>query len=284
MNYPIAMIPYANMAPYEQLGPPQGCYFVHCTPRNSIDALRSGAVLAAAVPVGGLTRLEGVVEPLGLFGIAAHREVMSVLFFSDHALDAFNNPALTVSLTDESASSVRLLYLLMGYTQGFDRIPQLAAPGAPANGELLIGDAALKWHHQWEERGEVKSYRIVTDLAAQWDRHHQLPFVFARWVVRSDAPEAVKQSLKSWLDVFAGREPELIAAAAPKLAARLNLPHEYVARYLKVIRRCLTAEDQTGQERFHDEWQRHTAGHPASWFQTGAGAEAHRIHQHERHR
>lgn len=265
INYPIAMIPYANMAPYEALGPPAGCYFVQCVPRNSIEALKSGAVWAAAVPVGGLAALKGVVSPLGLFGIAAYREVMSVIFFSDRPFEGFKS-AQTVGLTGESASSVRLLYLLMGYQNGFDAMPALAAPGTRANGELLIGDAALKWLHAFETRAEVKGYTHVTDLAAQWAHHHQLPFVFARWVVRVDAPGEVRHSLEQWLGTFSRQEPALIDRSLEKVAQRLDLPIAYVRRYSNVIRRCLGPEDQKGQERFIKDWQHFGLGRPNRWF------------------
>jgi predicted solute-binding protein len=280
MNHPIAMIPYANMAPYETLGPPEGCYFVPCTPRNSIEALKSGVVWAAAMPVGGLAALEGLVEPVGAFGIAAYREVMSVLFFSDRPFEGFKAPQ-TVRLTNESASSVRLLYLLLGYQNGFERVPSLAVSGAPANGELLIGDAALKWLQLWERNGEVKGYPHVTDLAAQWERQHHLPFVFARWVARIDAPEKVRASLKCWLDSFAGQESVLIEQSVPKVARQLDLPRDFVARYLKVIRRCLTAEDQAGQKKFLEEWRRRGAELGNVWFASEAPTSMARTHTHE---
>jgi chorismate dehydratase len=263
MTYPIAMIPYANMAPYAALGPPEGCYFVDCMPRNSIEALMSGAVWAAAVPAGGLDALQGVVTPLGLFGIAAFREVMSVLFFSDRPLESFQ-PAMTVRLTQESASSVRLCHLLMSYRLGIERMPALAVPGAPANGEVVIGDTALQWLHVWEGQGQVKSYAHVTDLADLWYRQHRLPFVFARWVVRTDAPERLRSALSDWLETFAGQETVLIERAVPGVATRLNLPHAYVRRYLKVIRRCLTPLDEIGQALFHKEWRAQAAR--SAWF------------------
>ncbi|MDA8138452.1 MAG: hypothetical protein M0036_07315 [Desulfobacteraceae bacterium] len=280
MNHPIAMIPYANMAPYEALGPPEGCYFVHCAPRNSIEALKTGAVWAAAVPVGGLAALEGVVEPVGVFGIAAYREVMSVLFFSDRPFDQFKAPQ-SVRLTGESASSVRLLYLLLGYQNGFEMIPPLAGAGTQANGELLIGDAALKWLHLWEAKGEVKGFAHVTDMAAEWERWHHLPFVFARWVVRVDAPAQVRLNLEHWLARFEEQESALISLSAPKVAQRLDLPHDYVTRYLKVIRRCLTKEDQAGQEKFLAEWRRHGSSRAEVWFASEAYTSMTRTHSHE---
>ncbi|MBI5550147.1 MAG: hypothetical protein HY911_01480 [Desulfobacterales bacterium] len=279
MNYPIAMIPYANMAPYAALGPPEGCYFVACTPRNSIQALHSGAVWAAAVPVGGLAALGPAVEALGLFGIAAHREVMSVMFFSDRPFEAFCRPQ-SVRLSDDSASSVRLLYLLMGYQCGFDRIAGKASPGTAVNGDLVIGDTALHWLHLWEAQGEVKGYRFVTDLAAQWDRRHGLPFVFARWVVRADAPEGLKKNLRRWLDRFADQEDILIERSTPGVASRLGLPQDYIRRYQKVIRRCLTDHDAAGQARFQEEWRSHAAAGESAWFQGLPGSAAPGGHSH----
>lgn len=278
-RYPIAMIPYANMAPYEALEPPKECYFVHCTPRASIEALKSGAVWAAAVPVGGLAPLKGVVAPLGMFGIAAYREVMSVIFFSDRPFDQFKS-AQTVGLTGESASSVRLLYLLLGYQNGFDAMPSLAAPGTKANGELLIGDAALKWFHAFESHGAVKGYSHLTDLVAQWTQHHQLPFVFARWVVRMDAPGPVRQGMKQWLEDFSRQEPVLIEQSVEKTAKRLDLPPEFIRRYSHVIRRCLGADDQKGQDRFLEDWQHFGLGGNNHWFPSDVNPTPYRTSDH----
>ncbi len=259
------MIPYANMAPYETLGPPEGCYFVNITPRNSIAALQSGTVWAAAVPVGGLPALGESVVPVGAYGIAANAEVMSVLFFSDHPIEGFKPPR-TVRLTNESASSVRLLYLLLGQTNGFEQIPTLAQPGEAPNGELLIGDAALHWHYRWERHGPFKGYSYMTDMAAQWYRQYKLPIVFARWVMRKDAPSEVVQYLRQWLENFADKESALIEQSVGRVAVRLSLPEDYVHRYLKVIRRCLTPEDLVGQTRFLDEWRQQLKVQDVAWF------------------
>jgi chorismate dehydratase len=51
---------------------------------------------------------------------------------------------------------------------------------------LVIGDAALE---------EVKRgrFKFVYDLGEEWRRWQELPFVFARWVVRRDLPQEEKQ-------------------------------------------------------------------------------------------
>ncbi|HSO19401.1 MAG TPA: MqnA/MqnD/SBP family protein [Desulfosarcina sp.] len=252
MSVSVAMIPYTNMAPYRQLGPPEGCRFVPLVPRASVAALMAGEVAAAAVPVGGLHRLTGIVEPLGRFGIAAKGACMSVLLFSRcpaTQLCARN----TLRLTDESASSVRLLYLLLGNACGFDRLPRLAGEGQAPDAELLIGDRALV---RGAAAGQNDDAAYVTDLSQMWYEHYGLPFVFARWVVRKDAPQQLKAGLRSWLQRFRAEEETLVAQAIPQAAKRLALAPELVQRYFKVIRRCLDDSDMAGQQQFLGQIER----------------------------
>ena len=246
------MIPYANMAPFQAMGPPAGCEFVECLPKDSIRALREKSVLAAAVPVGGLPFLEDAVEPLGPFGIACHACSMSVLLFTDRPMEQFRAP-LTIGLTGESASSIRLLYLLLGYQHGFDALPLLASPDRSSNGYLVIGDRALTWAREFNQTGRCGRYTHVTDLADKWFQYCGLPFVFARWVVRHDAPSGFKSLLVKWLQRFGRQETTLIEQSVDQVAERLDLPADHVARYLKLIRRRLTAEDDAGQALFQKE-------------------------------
>jgi chorismate dehydratase len=257
--FPIAMIPYANMAPFQEMGPPEGCVFTECLPRQSIQALREKRVWAAAVPVGGLALLRDETQFLGRYGIAVKERAMSVLFFSDCPFEQFRRP-LTIGLTGESASSVRLLYLLLGYQHGYQDVPRLAPPGRTGNGYLVIGDRALQWAREFERTGASHGFAQVVDLAALWYQRFRLPFVFARWVVHKQAPPEVKEVLNAWLQRYSQLEPELIARAAPGVARRLELSREYAERYLKVIRRCLVEEDEAGQRRFQEELNPHGSG------------------------
>lgn len=250
MTASVAMIPYTNMAPYRQLGAPRGCRFVPVIPRASIGALLSGEVVAAAVPVGGLKTLDGVVETVGRFGIAADGECMSVLFFSRLPFREMYSPR-TIRLTGESASSVRLLYLLLGNRHGFSRLPHIAAVGRVPDGELLIGDRALV---RGQTAGGAKSL-FITDLSRRWFELHRLPFVFARWVVRKDASESIKSTISDWLEEFKAREPYLVEQAIPEAAETLNLPPALIRRYFQVIRRSLDERDIRGQQLFFKQFE-----------------------------
>lgn len=262
MSYPISMIPYANMAPYRMLGEPRNCHFVPLVPRESIEALRQGRVLAAAVPVGGLFSLGDLVEPLGPSGIAAKERSMSVLLYSRTPLDQLG-PEHTLRLTTESASSVRLLYLLLGSKLGFQRLPRLAPEGTTADGELVIGNSALVWAWQLEKcpgapvGPRPSELTAVTDLASEWFAQEGLPFVFARWVVRRDAPQDAKATLLAWMDRFRSEEADLVAKAIPLTAREMCAPEAALARYFEVIRRSLDEEDLAGQARFETLFRRH---------------------------
>ena len=77
--------------------------------------------------------------------------------------------------------------------------------------------------------------------------------MFARWVIRRDAPEALKQKLTGWLKGLVNNEDAYIAATAPAEALRVGIPEPEMAEYLKGIRRVLTDEDIEGQEIFLSE-------------------------------
>jgi len=248
IKHPISMMPFANMAPYRLLGEPQGCEWVCLTPRESSAALRDGRVLAAALPTGDLPELAASVDFLGEFGIAAAGTVGSVLLFSDRPFDQMAAPAC-VRLTDQSSSSVRLLYLLLGYRHGFDHMPHQSS-GAHANGEMLIGDEALL-------RNARADSPYVTDLAAEWFLTHGLPFVFARWVIRRDAPREVRSAMLEWLDKLRGRDDELALASAAGEAERLGLSAQTMIRYLRGMKRILGPQELKGQELFLEELKRH---------------------------
>ena len=252
MTLAVAMIPYVNMAPYRMLGAPNGCRFVPLVPKASISALLSGDVVAAAVPVGGLARLGKVVETVGDFGIAAEGESMSVLLFSKVPFAEFTSRR-SLRISGETASSVRLLYLLLGHVHGFDQLPLLSPEGRTPDGELLIGDRALI-------RGQLPvndASLFVTDLSRLWFDWHGLPFVFARWVVRRDASDAVKRSIARWLEDFRKEEPDLVEKAVPEAARSLNLDPTVIRRYFQVIRRCLDERDLRGQRRFFDLFEKY---------------------------
>lgn len=261
-TYPVAMIPYANMLPYRILGTPPHCCWHDYVPRDSVAALLAGKVMAAAVPVGALPGLADWVEPLGRYGIAARESSMSVIFFSARPFERIRLDE-RMHLTPDSATSVRLLYLLLSGLQQ-PGVEHAARIKGDAVGELIIGDRAMLRLNAWRQAGRgndtlrktTKSYPHVTDLATCWYAAYGRPFVFARWVIRRDAPSEARTIMMDWLDQFELQEDALISRSIPLAAQRLGLPEAWFEEYYQCLRRVLRTEDLEGQALFLEEIRR----------------------------
>ena len=230
------------MGPYKCLGEPDTCTFVYYTPKQSIKALKTGRVIAAPVPVAALPELLGTIEYLGEYGIAAEKEVQSVLLFSNkpfHTLDRNT----TIFLTNQSASSISLLYVLLANRRDVKTLPVFTFQDNNPDAALYIGDQALllAMNH---------SFKYVTDLASKWYTDYSLPFVFARWVVNKNVPCELKSILNTWLVQLKKMDSELVERAAPKEAKRLGISEEQMRAYFNGIQRVLKEKHIKGQELF----------------------------------
>ncbi len=254
-KYPVSIIPYANMAPYRAMGLAENCEFVENIPRQSTQALREGRVLAAPIPVGDLPDLEDQIDFLGPFGIASEGPVQSVLLFSRAGFDHLAAPAC-IHLTEHSSTSVKLLYLLSGYQHGFDRIAYETRDAERADGKLLIGDQALLFADKNQD------YRI-TDLAEMWHKKTNLSMVFARWVIRKDAPVNCRKALETWLGAFEKNEQACVEQCIPIQAARLGVTNQRMLAYLKPMKRILGPKEIEGQAYFLRQLRRHGR---SRWF------------------
>ena len=257
----ISMIPYANMAPVRMLGCPAGFTFLYLTPRQSVEALVAGRVMAVPLPTGAFPAVADLVEPLGQYGVAASGKVGSVLLYARKPLEQFT-AADRIYLTGQSATSVLLLYLLLqpapsknqlegGATQSLSGVegpppltlPSPAATRHTADAILLIGDDALLGR-------EAAAYPFCYDLVTLWHARFGTPMVFCRWVVRKDAPAAVKAQLLAWLGELDTRDAALVEQSATTEARRLGLPRDKMVAYLNGMRRVLNADDLAGQACF----------------------------------
>jgi chorismate dehydratase len=132
-----------------------------------------GIIPSAAYPaISGLSILPGV-------AIASKREVRSILLVSCKPMDAIR----TVALDSSSITSVALARILFEKVWGGQReygsvTPYLKTMLSQHDAALLIGDPALQ-----VDRSQYNTW----DLAEEWIRFTNKPFVFAFWAVRQDA-------------------------------------------------------------------------------------------------
>ncbi|MGD9602507.1 MAG: MqnA/MqnD/SBP family protein [Gammaproteobacteria bacterium] len=248
MNAPatIVITPYLNSRAFVHHGPPPGCRLRALAPRDAGPAILRGEVLAGLVPVGGLADLGSQVELLGEYGIACPGPSRSVLFCSRVPF-AEIDATTTVRLSADSMSSVRLLYLLLTYRGG--SLPRFVSDAGDVDGELVIGDAALRM------AGDAR-YPHRVDLAEGWQARHGLPMVFARWVIDRRATRAQRAQLAWWLRAYAAHAPALLDRAAAECHAAVGLSVSDARDYLDGIRTSLRGEDLAGQARYLAELSR----------------------------
>ena len=264
----VGQISYVNVAPYFHFWRDESLAFVKGPPRQLGHLAREGRIDLAALPLFDTFRLEETFEPLGQFGIAATRKVMSVFLFSQRPIEALDGSL--ISLTTDSSTSVNLLKLLLRekYKFGGIRFAELGRTGetsgagagsfpsgmlsdddAPAV-KLLIGDQALK-----EADGSTR-WPFVYDLATEWYQWTSLPFTFARWVVRRGIDPAERrrfaETLAANLEQAFSRLEELCAAEE----AKTGIDRSLLLPYLKNLTFSLGPAEEEGMKLFRSKAQR----------------------------
>lgn len=249
MHKYISMIPYANLAPLRQFGPPSGYSFVYLDPRRSVQALIDNHVIAAAVPVGALTTLGDRVRCVGMYGVASCDAVESVMLFSKHSWKDLGKEH-KIYLSTHSETSIRLLHILLRRRKRDNvGIPKPVLDINDADAVLLIGDDALAF-------ADSGSFKFAYDLAGLWYKAMGKPMVFARWVVNKNTGKGVKDALESWLDQIKRRQKSLVSASADIESSRLGIQKKDMLSYLKGIRFALCSDDLAGQDLFMTEVNR----------------------------
>ena len=179
----LSIIDYLNAAPLNY-GFKQGLGSEHFqlkfqVPSLCADELRSGEVDAALVSSIECLRIPRLKIVPGLC-IASPKRVRSVVILSKVPPEAIRSLALDTS----SRTSVVLSQILLRERYGVDTqvvnmAPDLDAMLARCDAALLIGDVAMRARREG---------LLVLDLAEEWHAWTGLPFVFALWAVRGDAP------------------------------------------------------------------------------------------------
>jgi len=223
----IATVPYVNAAPLVwgfTHGSLRGlCDLVAEPPARIPDLLLEGRADAGLVPVIEAPRLERAgIALLPSPGIASRRTARSVLLVARRPLATIRR----IAVDSGSRTSVALLRIVLAHRRvgpvTFDeRPPDLAAMLRGHDAALLIGDAALA-----ADTGGLE----VHDLAEEWHAMTGLPFVFAAWAIRPDAPceaggRIFAESMRAGV-----RHIDAIAAAA---APGIGVPAAGIAAYLR---------------------------------------------------
>ena len=186
--------------------------------------------------------------------VAAHGAVESVLLFSWHD-DWRTLDGRGIALTDHSATSVALVRLLSERRYGIQpryvtQPPHLDAMLAEHDAALLIGDIALREGYLRRAiAGRGRPH--VFDLATEWQAWTGVPFCFSVWAARAERAEAIGASeVAPLLHDSRARGITDLDRLACEAAARLDLPVEVCARYLRLLDYDLGPGDLDGLRHF----------------------------------
>ena len=231
----VGSVPYLVGRPLDEgLGSEPGISFGYAVPSRLVAMLREGALDVALVSSIELFRRPGYVFLDGLC-VAGEGVVSSVQVFLRRPLEAVRR----VALDPASRTSVALSQIVWpsaressdpsdsgdsatGRPEFFELSEGQAPDSSDADAFLEIGDAALR-------RTFGAAAPAVFNPSQEWARRTGLPFVFAAWIAREEAP------LAPHLDAFArarARGRERLEELAAQAAERWNLAPEVTRRYL----------------------------------------------------
>jgi len=152
-------------------------------PSQLVQLLREGKIHAGIV-----SSVEYLLNPnlyriIPNLSISSKEKVCSVMLFSKKPLDNVEK----VYITPASLTSKYLCFYVLEQIHKLK--PIYTNVREEADALLLIGDEAL-------EIKKSNSYPYAYDLAQEWFKVHRLPFVFALFLVRSDAPTFLDEKIR----------------------------------------------------------------------------------------
>jgi chorismate dehydratase len=197
------------------------------------DLLAAGELQVSVVSAVEYARNAAAYHLLPDLAISCDGPVHSVALFSKVPVEQLGGR--TVLLTASSRTSVLLLELLCRRRWGVRprfataraEAPDLdALAGLPHDAVLVIGDAALMLAAE-------RRYPVRRDLGAEWREWTGLPFVFAVWAARREAPLDTVQEVherllasRAWglahLDLLAAEASDATRVAEPDCRAYLE--------------------------------------------------------------
>ncbi len=239
----IGKIPYLNsILFYHGLENEPDVRLESLVPRALSSAALEGEVDAGPVPLVTAWEIEDRFAPLGDFCISTIDRAHSILFFSKRPFDQLDGAEIGV--TNQTSTSVRLLRALLTHAWRV-RPARFTHVDWPTNDAfLLIGDEALV------HRRGVKDYPHVADLGDVWHKWTGLPFVFARWMVRTSLADADKARLITMLDQSLAEGWTHFERVVSPRAHDLHMTIEEMREYLQAFRFRMTAAEHQAIGKF----------------------------------
>jgi len=242
----IGKIPYLNSIPFYANIEQKQFKILPITPRRMGVLLRKDKLDAGLFSLVDYLQNKDNLDPLN-YCIATRDQVKSVLLFSNHGWDDLRGK--TIGIIDDTATSVRLLHILLAKKYGINAFFKRMHTGINKYSEydavLLIGDEALK-----SCNFGLADFEIVYDLATEWYEWKKLPFVFAVWAVSKSLDENLKKELEDILHNSLTQAEENFLNASQVHSKKINIPVAKSAEYLSAFNYRLGDREKAAIEEF----------------------------------
>lgn len=225
----IGKIPYLNSVPFYQHFEKRQFKILPISPRRMGVLSESGQIEAGLFSLVDYLKQRDQLEMLNM-GIATRDQVKSVMLFSNYGWQDLAGK--TIGITDETATSVQLLRVLLEKKHGvrvrFRRMHSGVNDFSEYDAILLIGDEALR-----RNKTGLHGFELVYDLASEWYAWQQLPFVFAVWAVKRSMADELKSELKTLIATSLEKAEADFGAVSLLHAKRLGLHLDEAVEYLE---------------------------------------------------
>lgn len=245
MGLRIAKIPYLNAEPFYAGLSATEFSLLEIPPRRLGELARAGEIEAGLMPVVDFFALEKHFVPLADLGIAVRGAVKSVVLFSKVPREKLSGRK--IGITPETSTSYRLLQLLC---RGFWRVApsafirDAAAISSEADVYLWIGNEVLRRNH-----GRSPEFPYQYDLALEWWRWQQKPFVFALWAIHRKVTTLERTRLAQVLEGSLDETSGQFEKVAQRLSGVLGTTAE-LTEYLSNFTYRLGRDEWQGLETF----------------------------------
>jgi len=179
--------------------------------------------------------------------IATRDQVKSVMLFSKEGWAGLNGKK--IGITDETATSVQLLSVLLENKYRVQVIPERLHPGvndySMFDAVLLIGDEALK-----HNKIGLNGFELVFDLAKEWYDWQKLPFVFAVWACRKALSGERREELKEMISTSLEKSEVNLGIIGYSHGKKIGLTKNETKEYLEGFNYRLGEQERKAMMQF----------------------------------
>ena len=175
----VGRTPYISSEPLFFDMPKRGIQVLELPPNELPIAISEGRLQGGLVPLTHCFPLADTMRPVAGFCVASISLAMSVVLSTKRPLQDMSGAPIAVPA--EAPASVKLLQVLLSLKHGLNAGAFVSSQDRH-DGILQVGAQGLR------HRRVTREFPNHCDLGGEWSQWTGLPFVFARFVVRSDLP------------------------------------------------------------------------------------------------